>query len=134
MANSAQSFKAPQCEKRPQQTGAAAQKVSCRLFTRIQSVSAAASSASAQNSSTHVSAAAIGLAEARRHELDKFRERVAFVEAEFRSTLSREKPFPACLLWRWQMTHSAQPLREWRFGGVTQDLLKRDESCTLVSH
>ena len=28
MANNAQSFKAPQCEKRPQQTGAAAQKVS----------------------------------------------------------------------------------------------------------
>jgi hypothetical protein len=97
MANSAQSFKAPQCEKRPQQTGAAAQKVSCRLFTRIQSVSAATSSASVQNSSTHSSVVAIGLGEAHRHELDKFRERVAVVEAEFRSTLSREKPSrPAC--------------------------------------
>jgi hypothetical protein len=39
----------------------------------------------------------IGLGEAPRHELDKFRERVAAdVEAEFRSTLSREKPFLAC--------------------------------------
>jgi hypothetical protein len=42
---------------------------------------------------------AIGLGEPRRHELDKFRERVAVVEAEFRSTLSKEKPFPGCLLW-----------------------------------
>lgn len=40
MANSAQSFKAPQCEKGPQQTGAAAQKVHW-LFTQIQSVPAA---------------------------------------------------------------------------------------------
>jgi hypothetical protein len=97
MANSAQSFKAPQCEKRPQQTGAAAQKVSCSLFTRIQSVSAATSSVSVQNSSTDSSVVAIGLGEAHRHELDKFRERVAVVEAEFHSTLSREKPSrPAC--------------------------------------
>jgi len=44
----------------------------------------------------HSSVVAIGLGEARRHELDKFRERVAVVEAEFRSTLSREKPFLAC--------------------------------------
>jgi hypothetical protein len=37
---------------------------------------------------------ATGLGEARRHELDKFRERVAVVEPEFCSTLSKEeKPF-----------------------------------------
>jgi hypothetical protein len=93
MANSAQSFKAPQCEKRPQQTGAAAQKVRCWLFTQTQSVPAATSSKLAQNSSTSSSVVAIGLGEARRHELDKFRERVAAVETEFRSTLSKEKPF-----------------------------------------
>jgi hypothetical protein len=49
---------------------------------------------SAQNSSTPSSAVATGLGDARRHELDKFRERVAAVEPEFRSTLSKEeKPF-----------------------------------------
>jgi hypothetical protein len=49
---------------------------------------------SAQNSSAPSSAVATGLGEARRHELDKFRERVAVVEPEFRSTLSKEeKPF-----------------------------------------
>jgi hypothetical protein len=90
MANSAQSFKAPQCEKRP---GAAAQKVRCWLFTQIQSVPAATSSKLAQNSSRSSSVVDIGLGEARRHELDKFRERVAAVETEFRSTLSKEKPF-----------------------------------------
>ena len=51
------------------------------------------SSKLAQNSSTSSSVVAIGLGEARRHELDKFRERVAAVETEFRSTLSKEKPF-----------------------------------------
>ena len=107
MANSEQSFKVPQCEKRPRQTGAAAQKMHPWLFTQIQSVPAAASSKSAQNSSTPSSVMATGLGEARRHELDKFREPVAVVEAEFRSTVSKEKPFPAYLLWRWQMTHSA---------------------------
>jgi hypothetical protein len=40
---------------------------------------------------------AIALGEARRHELDKFREPVAHVEAEFRSTLSREKTFSGLL-------------------------------------
>jgi hypothetical protein len=93
MANSAQSFKAPQCEKRPRQTCAAAQKVRCGLFTQIQSVPAATSSASAQNSSTM----AIGLGEARRHELDKFREPVAAVEAEFRSTVTKKKAFSGVL-------------------------------------
>src|SRR3984957_13981617 len=38
MANNAQSFKAPQCEKRPRRTGAAAQKVGCSEFARIWSV------------------------------------------------------------------------------------------------
>jgi hypothetical protein len=33
MANNAQSFKAPQCEKRPQRTGAVAQKVGCSIRT-----------------------------------------------------------------------------------------------------
>jgi hypothetical protein len=78
----------------------------------------------------HSSLMAIGLGEERRHELDKFRERVAVSKQNSRSTLSKEKPFPACLLRRWQMTHSAP----WRFGGVTLGLLKRDASCTLVSH
>jgi hypothetical protein len=58
---------------------------------------AAASSASAQNSSIRSSVVAIGLGDARRHELDKFREPVAAVEAEFRSTVSKESVFrPAC--------------------------------------
>src|ERR1700677_3962837 len=43
-------FQGAAVQKHPQQTGAAAQKVSCRLFTRIQFVPAATSSASAQNS------------------------------------------------------------------------------------
>jgi hypothetical protein len=50
MANNEQSFKAPQCEKRPQRTGAAAQKVGCNEFARIRSVPAATSIASAQSS------------------------------------------------------------------------------------
>jgi hypothetical protein len=132
MANSGQSFKAPQCEKRPRQTDAAAQKMRCRLFTQIQSVPAAASSTSAQNSSTPSSVMATGLGEVRRHELDKFREPVAAVEAEFRSTVSKEKPFPACLLWRWQMTHSAAAMCAW-FGGVTLAFSRGTKSGTLVS-
>ena len=46
--------------------------------------------------SMHSPFLAVGPGEPRGHELDKFRERVAVVEAEFRSTLSREKPFLAC--------------------------------------
>jgi hypothetical protein len=69
---------------------------------------------------------AIGLGEARRHELDKFRERVPAVEAEFRSMLSREKPSLACYSVR-NGRIRPQPFRDWPFGGVTQDLLKRDE-------
>lgn len=84
MANSAQSFKALQCEKQPRQRGGAAQKVSYRLFTC--SVPSAISSMSAQNSSMYSHVVPIGLGEARRHELDKFRERVVVVEAEFPST------------------------------------------------
>jgi hypothetical protein len=80
----------------------------------------------------HSSVVAIGLGEARRHELDKFRERVAVVEAEFRSTLSRERPFrPAMACANDAFGHSR--LRAWAFGGVTQDLLARGERCTLVS-
>jgi hypothetical protein len=124
MANNAQSFKAPQCEKRPQQTGTAAQKVSCRLFTRIQFVPAT-SSASAQNSFNAPLCRGYCFGKARRHELDKFREPVALVEAEFRSTLSRESLF-------WSATACANEA----FGpsGVTQELLARSERCTLVSH
>ena len=106
MANSAQSFKAPQCEKRPRQKGAAAQKVSCRLFSTNPVVPAAISSTSAQNSSMYSYVVAIGLGEARRHELDKFRERVAVVEAEFRSTLSK-KSLSGLLAMVCAMTHSA---------------------------
>jgi hypothetical protein len=69
---------------------------------------------------------AIGLGEARRHELDKFRERVPAVEAEFRSMLSREKPSLACYSVR-KGRIRPQLFRDWPFGGVTQDLLKRDE-------
>jgi hypothetical protein len=97
MANSAQSFKAPQCEKRQPQIGAAAQKVTYRLFRR--SVPSAISSTSAQTRSTYSYVVTIGLGEARRHELDKFRARVAVVEPEFPSTQSKERPSPACLLW-----------------------------------
>jgi hypothetical protein len=89
--------------------------------------------ASAQNSSTHSSVVSIGLGEARRHELDKFRERVAVVESEFRSTLSKEKPFPACLLWRSQMTHWAPAIARVAVRRHDLGLLKRDEGCTLVS-
>jgi hypothetical protein len=88
----------------------------------------------AQNSSTPPSAVANGLDKARRHELDKFRERVAAVEPEFRSTLSKEeKPF-----WRagdgdgrWRIRLQ---LLCARFGDVTLGILKKDESCTLVSN
>jgi hypothetical protein len=46
------------------------------------------------------------LISARRHELDKFRERLAVVEAEFHSTLSRKTFFGP--LSRAQGTHSAK--------------------------
>jgi hypothetical protein len=121
MANSTQSFKAPQCEKRPQQTSAAAQKVSRRVFTRIQPPGRT-SSASAHCSSMYSSLVAIRLSEARRHELDKFRERVAVVEAEL---------WPAMVCANEAFGHSR--LCAWAFGGVTQDLLARSERCTLVS-
>ena len=52
---------------------------------------------SAQNSSTPSSAVATGLGKARRHELDKFRERVALVEPKFRSTLSKEESLSGVL-------------------------------------
>jgi hypothetical protein len=107
MANNAQSFKAPQCEKRPQQTGAAAQKVSCRVFTRIHLSRPPPHRRRRKTVSVQSSLAAIALGEARRHELDKFREPVTRVETEFRSTSSREKTFSGLLLWRAQMTHSA---------------------------
>jgi hypothetical protein len=51
----------------------------------------------AQNSSTPPSAVANGLDKARRHELDKFRERVAAVEPKFRSTLSKEESLSGVL-------------------------------------
>jgi hypothetical protein len=38
------------------------------------------------------------------------------------------------LLWLAQQPIRLQPLREWHLGGVTQDLIKRDERCALVSH
>jgi hypothetical protein len=96
------------------------------LFTQIQSVPPAGSSPS--------SAVATGLAEARRHELDKFRERVAAVEPEFRSTLSKEeKPF-----WRAGDGVGKRRIRPQllcaRFGDVTLGILKKDESGTLVSN
>jgi hypothetical protein len=39
---------------------------------------------------------AVGLDEARRHELDKFRERVAFSEQNSASLFGREQPSLAC--------------------------------------
>jgi hypothetical protein len=65
---------------------------------------------------------AIDLGKAGRHELDKFRERLAVVEAEFHSTLSREKAFSGPLS-RAQVSQSRLCARA--FGGVTQDLLAR---------
>jgi hypothetical protein len=87
--------------------------------------------ASAQNSSTHSSVVSIGLGEARRHELDKFRERVAVVEPEFRSTLSK-KAFSGLLAMAFANdalgpSHCAVAVRRHDLG-----LLKRDEGCTLV--
>jgi hypothetical protein len=127
MANSAKSFKAPQCEKRPQQTGAAAQKVSRRVFARIQSPGRHLIGVCELQFSMYSSLVAIGLGEARRHELDKFRERVAVVEAEL---------WPAMACANEAFGHSrlcAWGLCAWAFGGVTQDLLARSERCTLVS-
>jgi len=123
MANSAQSFKAPQCKKRPQQTGCSCSKSEllviptnpvgpCRHLIRVR-----------KTVSMHSSVVAIGLVEPRRHELDKFRERVARVEAEF-------WPAMACA----NEAFGHRRLRAWAFGGVTQDLLARSERCTLVSH
>jgi hypothetical protein len=127
MANSAQSFKAPQCESDRNRWVRLLKKCAASYSHKSNLSLPPTSSKLAQNSSTSSSVVAIGLGEARRHELDKFRERVAVVETVFRSTLSKEKPFPACSLWRAQMTHSAQPLCAW-FGG------KRDGSCTLISN
>jgi hypothetical protein len=82
MANNAQSFKAPQCEKRAQWTDAAAQKVGCGtshqsgLYRRLNRICA--------RQFMGWPFRAVGLDEARRHELDKFRERVAVLGAEFR--------------------------------------------------
>jgi hypothetical protein len=79
------------------------------------------------------SVVAIAVGEARRHELDKFREPVALVEAEFRSTLSRESLFwPAMACANEAFGHSR--LCASAFGGVTRDLLAGSERCTLVSH
>ena len=71
--------------------------------------------------------------EAGRHELDKFRERVAAIGAEYRSTLSRVKPFLA-RNGAQNETFGHSHLHEWAFGEVTQDLLTTGERCTLVSH
>jgi hypothetical protein len=77
---------------------------------------------------------AIALGEARRHELDKFREPVAHVEAEFRSTLSREKISGLLAMARANDAFGHSRLCASAVGGVTQDLLARSERCTLVSH
>jgi hypothetical protein len=132
MANNAQSFKAPQCEKRPQQTGAAAQKVSCRVFTRIH-LSRPPPQRRRKTVLVQSSLAAIALGEARRHELDKFREPVTRVETEFRSTSSREKN----LFWPVAMARANDAFGHSRLcasavGGVTKDLLAKSERCTLV--
>jgi hypothetical protein len=94
MANSAQSFKAPQCEKRLQQDGCGCSK-SALLVIHTNPICPGRNLIEARAKQFDVSSSvvAIGLGEARRHELDKFRERVAAVETEFRSTLSKEKPF-----------------------------------------
>jgi hypothetical protein len=87
MANNAQNFKAPHCERDRRSRVRLLKK--CAAAYSHKSNLAATLSKSQQNSSTPSS-----LAEARRHELDKFRERVAVVEPEFRSTSSKgEKPF-----------------------------------------
>ena len=62
--------------------------------------SAAVIGVCADQLSMHSSFLAVGPGEPRSHELDKFRERVAIVEAEFRSTLATVDN----LLWRAQMT------------------------------
>jgi hypothetical protein len=83
----------------------------------------------------HPSVVAIGLGEARRHELDKFREPVALVEAESRSTLSREEAFSGLLaMARANNAFGHSRLCAWAFAGMTQDLLAGSERCTLVSH
>jgi hypothetical protein len=84
MANNAQSFKAPQCKKRLQDMGAAAQKMGCSEFIRIL---AATSLAAAQNNSE--CALLSQHREACRHELDKFRAPVAAIGSEFHATFSR---------------------------------------------
>jgi nucleotide-binding universal stress UspA family protein len=65
-----------------------------------QRFSAAVIGVCAKQLSMHSSILAIGPGEPRGHELDKFRERLAVVEAEFRSTLSTVNN----LQWRAQMT------------------------------
>ncbi len=65
-----------------------------------QRFSAAVIGVCAKQLSMHSSVLAIGPGEPRGHELDKFRERVAIVEAEFRSALSMLDN----LQWRAQMT------------------------------
>jgi nucleotide-binding universal stress UspA family protein len=65
-----------------------------------QRFSAAVIGVCAKQLSMHSSVLAIGPGEPRGHELDKFRERVAIVEAEFRSALSMVDN----LQWRAQMT------------------------------
>ena len=115
---------------RPQQTGAAAQKVVCSEFARIRSAGRHLNWIRA-NSSALVCAGYWSRRSAppRTRQIsracDSFR-------AEFRSRGRSRQVSRACD--GLANGASAQPLREWAFGGVTQDLLARGERCTLVSH
>jgi nucleotide-binding universal stress UspA family protein len=102
----------------------------------VQRFSATVIGVCAKQLSVHSSVLAIGPGEPRGYELDKFRDRLAVVEAEFRSALPMiaaiAKDLDADLVVAGAFGQSR--LREWAFGGVTQDLLARGERCTLVSH
>jgi hypothetical protein len=107
MANSAQSFKAPQCEKRPQQTSTAAQKVRS-LFTQIQSVPAATS---IEVRAKQFSALFCGGYWSRRSAPPRTRQ-ISRACGGSRTRIpldvvERRKAFLTCLRWRWQMAHSA---------------------------
>jgi hypothetical protein len=96
MANNAQSFKAPQCEKRPQRTGAAAQKVGCNEFARIRSVPAATSIASAQSSFMRSPVRLLVSAKRAATNSTNFASVWEFSEQNSANLFESEQPSPAC--------------------------------------
>jgi hypothetical protein len=132
MANNAEGFKAPQCEKQAGPWETAAQKIACSKNPSGSACTAAAfpqpSSASAHNNPQCTFA--YWPQEPCGHELDKFCERVAPFEAACRFGLADgEQPSMS----RANDAYEHSRSNKQSVGGATQDLLVTCECCTLVS-